>query len=95
MKPTTRADLLAVEDAKQRIADGLRRGDTWFRSNPWSGWRHGVGRAAGRRSGYSSGRPAGAVFMLATRPAGRNAPCPCGCGQKYKRCAGPQPNRGA
>ncbi len=29
--------------------------------------------------------------IKADKPAGRNAPCPCGSGKKYKNCCGKKP----
>lgn len=34
------------------------------------------------------GRPAGEVMPMLAAKVGRNEPCPCGSGQKYKRCCG-------
>ena len=53
------------------------------------GWGH-AGQAVDHSLGKSSGSP---VFELpdeGRRPAevGRNDPCPCGSGRKYKRCCG-------
>ena len=48
-------------------------------------------RQVGKRDGGPAGFPAG--FDLDDPPAfgrkvGRNEPCPCGSGRKYKRCCG-------
>ncbi len=36
----------------------------------------------------AAARPVGPDRPAATRPVGRNEPCPCGSGKKYKRCCG-------
>ena len=80
MRPVVRADLAAVDDAKQRRADGLRAGAYWHRRNP-SG-----------KAGANRGRWVDAAFGRSGLPMGRkpaasrNEPCPCGSGKKFKRC---------
>jgi hypothetical protein len=54
-------------------------------SNP-AGWRA-IGKASARISGEPD--PGGMPMPpRSERPSGRNDPCPCGSGRKYKRCCG-------
>jgi SEC-C motif len=54
-------------------------------SNP-AGWRA-IGKASARISGEPD--PSGVPMPpRSERPPGRNDPCPCGSGRKYKRCCG-------
>jgi preprotein translocase subunit SecA len=52
----------------------------------------GPGRAAARLGtaapGLPTPAPAGAPFVRSERKVGRNEPCPCGSGKKYKQCHG-------
>ena len=43
-------------------------------------------RQSGRRGGHSNGDPSRPVRV--EQKIGRNAPCPCGSGKKYKKCCG-------
>ena len=46
-------------------------------------------QAAGGRSVVSAqSRPESATYVRATPKVGRNEPCPCGSGKKYKNCCG-------
>ncbi len=48
--------------------------------------RSGRARQSGRRGGHSDGDPSRPVRV--EQKIGRNAPCPCGSGKKYKKCCG-------
>ncbi len=37
---------------------------------------------------YVEGAPGGGTIQRESPRVGRNAPCPCGSGKKYKRCCG-------
>ena len=53
--------------------------------------RSGNGAAAPRRGNGplpATGEAGSAPFVRAARKVGRNEPCPCGSGKKYKRCCG-------
>jgi preprotein translocase subunit SecA len=54
-----------------------------------NGSANGAARRAARRPAANGGAPVGAAGRVAT-PAkvGRNDPCPCGSGKKFKRCHG-------
>ena len=54
-------------------------------SNP-AGWRA-IGKGSARISGTPE-PPAAPVPQRRRFPAGRNDPCPCGSGRKYKQCCG-------
>ena len=45
-----------------------------------------------RPSGSTPVRKPGATVVRDTRKVGRNEPCPCGSGKKYKQCCGANPN---
>lgn len=80
MRPAKKADLCATADAIQRKVDGVKRGQTWDRRNPYG--------KGGGRSVFSYALLAKGVRHMPPRPpiAGRNERCPCGSGKKYKRC---------
>ncbi|MDQ3609350.1 MAG: SEC-C metal-binding domain-containing protein [Actinomycetota bacterium] len=81
-----------LESARPRLCPGHRSAAAAVteeriacarRSNP-AGWRA-IGKASARINGLPE--PAGAPVPPRSAPStGRNDPCPCGSGRKYKRC---------
>ena len=51
-------------------------------------FRHDEARAAGAPSPDAAAPPTPETFVREGRKVGRNEPCPCGSGQKYKHCHG-------
>jgi len=51
-------------------------------------FRHDEARAAGAPSPDAAAPPVPETFVREGRKVGRNEPCPCGSGQKYKHCHG-------
>ena len=94
------AQATPIEQAAQPPANGAaaRRGGRAARVNlppasPARSAADAVGARNVRESGGQSGGQAsgagGAATATASRPkVGRNQPCPCGSGKKYKRCHG-------
>jgi preprotein translocase subunit SecA len=48
----------------------------------------GAPAAAAPRGGVPAGPEGSSTFVRAERKVGRNEPCPCGSGKKYKHCHG-------
>jgi uncharacterized protein len=69
----------------RRIAEYIRRGE--LPPTPGDAARQAVAQAAPRLSGVPAASSAGAGRAASGKP-GRNDPCPCGSGRKYKRCCG-------
>ena len=64
------------EGAEQREAERLKLQATWE--------REAVKRINSARAPAEAGKP----FRRKEPKIGRNAPCPCGSGKKYKKCCG-------
>ena len=66
-----------IEEAERRRREAAARRMAFNRAEP----------TAERRNGQPRQRPV-ATFVRTDRKVGRNEPCPCGSGKKYKHCCG-------
>jgi hypothetical protein len=76
---------MCPEHSAQADAETSYRIERARASNP-AGWRA-IGKASARTSGLPEPADAPAPQRRASAP-GRNDPCPCGSGRKYKQCCG-------
>ncbi len=68
----------------RRMAEYFKRNETPPPKAPLENGATG----AKRRERFEAGPPPGAAGPLPKKTPGRNDPCPCGSGKKYKRCCG-------
>ena len=81
---------VSAEPPRQRPAAAADSDAAARRPTICSPGRPGPAPAAGWAAapGGHLARPAGALVRAAVPPVGRNDPCPCGSGKKYKKCHG-------
>ncbi|MET0505926.1 MAG: SEC-C metal-binding domain-containing protein, partial [Luteibacter sp.] len=70
-------EVAAMEAEQQRAAEGQRLQ-----------FQHADAQAAGRPAGSEVAEPAVQSIVNEGPKVGRNDPCPCGSGKKYKHCHG-------